>query len=36
VVFERMFGGSHSTDRSPRQAQIATDRSIPDSIDRLV
>jgi len=36
VVFERMFGGSGSTDRAARAAQIATDRSILDSVrDRV-
>ena len=36
VVFERMFGGSGSTDRAARAAQIATDRSILDSVrDRI-
>jgi hypothetical protein len=36
VVFERMFGGSGSTDRAARVAQIATDRSILDSVrDRV-
>jgi len=32
VVFERMFGGSESTDRSAREAQIRTNRSILDSV----
>jgi hypothetical protein len=32
VVFERMFGGSGSTDRTARLAQIAADRSILDSV----
>jgi hypothetical protein len=36
VVFERMFGGSGSTDRAARAAQIATDRSLLDSVrDRI-
>ncbi len=36
IVFERMFGGSGSTDRAARAAQIATDRSILDSVrDRV-
>jgi hypothetical protein len=36
VLFERMFGGSGSTDRAARAAQIATDRSILDSVrDRV-
>ena len=36
VLFERMFGGSGSTDRAARVAQIATDRSILDSVrDRV-
>ncbi len=36
VLFERMFGGSRSTDRVARAAQIATDRSILDSVrDRV-
>jgi hypothetical protein len=36
VVFERMFGGSDSTDRAARLAQIAADRSILDSVgDRI-
>src|SRR5262245_43509462 len=36
VLFERMFGGSDSTDRRARLAQIASDRSLLDSIgDRI-
>ena len=36
ILFERMFGGSGSTDRAARAAQIATDRSILDSVrDRV-
>ena len=36
IVFERMFGGSRSTDRAARAAQIAADRSILDSVkDRI-
>ena len=36
VLFERMFGGSGSTDRAARTVQIATDRSILDSVrDRI-
>jgi hypothetical protein len=36
VLFERMFGGSDSTDRRARLAQIASNRSLLDSIgDRL-
>jgi hypothetical protein len=36
VVFERMFGGSGSTDRAARMAQIAADRSMLDSVtDRI-
>jgi hypothetical protein len=36
VLFERMFGGSGSTDRAARASQIATDRSILDSVrDRI-
>ena len=36
IVFERMFGGSGSTDRAARAAQIATDRSILDSVRERV
>ena len=36
IVFERMFGGSGSTDRAARAAQIATDRSILDSVGERI
>ena len=36
VVFERMFGGSDSTDRRARIAQIAADRSLLDSIGERI
>jgi hypothetical protein len=36
IVFERMFGGSDSTDRSARLAQIAADKSILDSVTERI
>jgi hypothetical protein len=36
IVFERMFGGSDSTDRRAREAQIAADRSLLDSIGERI
>jgi hypothetical protein len=36
VVFERMFGGSDSTDRRARAAQIAADKSLLDSIGERI
>jgi len=36
VVFERMFGGSDSTDRRARRAQIAADKSILDSVTERI
>ena len=36
IVFERMFGGSDSTDRRAREAQIAADRSLLDSVGERI
>jgi hypothetical protein len=36
VVFERMFGGSGSTDRNARRAQMEADKSILDSVVQRV